>query len=198
MKFIRRLPLLAARPYRVGWITADSFLSPKRRFRQLGSFVRMRAGNISEWINSNSDLFHNELYRRERRYDVVVFQKMMDERCQSEMQRIQAYGGKVIFDVNVNYFEIWGEYDVPNTEPTLEQQRDAIWMARQASWVVADSSYIGGIAQRYNPRVTMIPDNVDLRIYRGVKQHRFNSSTVLVWCGVAQKAQHLSCQSHPG
>ncbi len=191
MSFIRQLLSPVTKPRRVGWITYDSFLPSKKRFDQLVPFTRMRAGNIAEWINAHSDTFHNELYHPERRYDIVVFQKMMDERCQAEARRIQAYGGKVIFDANVNYYEIWGDYFVPDTCPTEEQQRDAIWMTGHADWVVADSSYIADIACKFNPHVTWIPDNVDLAIYRGVKKHRPKFPVLLVWSGVGKKAQHL-------
>ena len=43
---------------------------------------------------------------------------MMDVRCQDEAERIQAYGGKVVFDANVNYYDIGGDYFIPGTQPT--------------------------------------------------------------------------------
>jgi glycosyltransferase involved in cell wall biosynthesis len=179
------------KPRRAGWITYDSFFQPKKHFDQLVSFNVIRAGNIAKWINANSDIFYNELYHSERRYDIVIFVKMMDKRCQAEAKRIQAYGGKVIFDANVNFYEIWGDYFVPETCPTGEQQRDAIWMTSHADWVVADSNYIAEIARKYNPCVTWIPDCVDLGVYQGVKKHRLKSPIVLAWSGVGKKARHL-------
>lgn len=179
------------KPFCVGWVTSDSFRGPTKYFDQLIPFTRMRTGNVAEWLNENSELFHNELYHPERHYDIVVFQKMMDQHCQAEVQRIHAYGGKIIFDANVNYYEIWGEYDILGTKPTRQQQQEAIWMTRYADWVVADSSYITDIARKFNPRVTWIPDNVDLTVYRGVKQHRPGNPVVLIWSGMAHKAQHL-------
>ena len=47
----------------------------------------------------------------------------------------------VIFDANVNYYEIWGDYDIPHTRPTDEQRRAALELTELADHVVADSSY---------------------------------------------------------
>jgi glycosyltransferase involved in cell wall biosynthesis len=186
-----KLQPYSSKSCRVGWLTHENNVLFKWRFDQLTSFGRMRSGNIGEWVNAYDDGFHNEVYCPSRRYDIVVFQKVMGERWQSEVLRIQAYGGKVIFDANVNYYDIWGDYVVPGTQPTEEQQRDAIWMTRHADWVVADSSYIAGITRKFNLHVTWIPDNVNLEVYKGVKEHQPKERIRLVWSGVGKKAQHL-------
>jgi hypothetical protein len=49
----------------------------------------------------------------------------MDVPSQAEAERIRASGGRVVFDANVNYYEVWGEY-APRTKPTAEQRSDAI------------------------------------------------------------------------
>jgi len=184
--FFTRTPV-----YRVGWATFESFFYHKRRTSQLRSFSRIRAGNIREWINAHTSVFYNELYHPKRQYDIVIFHKIMDSRCQAEVQRIQQYGGKVIFDANVNYYEIWGEYHIPDTQPTKDQQRDAIWMTSHADWVVADSSYIAGIARKFAKHVTWIPDNVNLDIYDGEKIHQAKQPVILIWSGWSTKAVHL-------
>ena len=91
----------------------------------------MRVANVARWLNRSSRI-RNELYRPGRRYDVVVFAKAMDDRAQGEAERVRASGGRVVFDANVNYYEIWGEYDVPRTKPTEEQRHDAETMTRRA------------------------------------------------------------------
>lgn len=177
--------------YRVGWITYDSFPTPKRDFRDLDSFTRLRGGTAAEWLNANDTRSRHELYRPGRWYDVVVFQKMMDARCQVEARRIQASGGRVVFDANVNYYETWGDYFIPGTQPTAEQQRDAIRMTRGADWVIADSTFIAGVAEKHNRRVSWIPDSVDLTVYHGTREHRAGSPVRLIWSGVGKKAAHL-------
>jgi glycosyltransferase involved in cell wall biosynthesis len=187
----RRARSDSSRPQRVGWTTYDTFQKPRREFADLDPFTGMRVGNVARWINAHTDRFENEIYDQERAYDVVVFQKMMSRRCQREVERLQAAGTLVVFDANVNYYEIWGDYPVPGTKPTLEQQRDAIWMTRHADWVVADSSYLATVARKFAPRVTWIPDNVDPDVYRGTRRHEPSAPLRLVWSGVGRKATHL-------
>ena len=175
----------------VGWITYDSFPRRKTRFAELDSFTVMRAGNVAQWINHHHPGIHNELYAPDRRYDVVVFQKMMDARCQSEADRIQRHGGKVIFDANVNYYDIEGDYFIPGTQPTPQQQQDAVRMTTLADWVVADSTYLAEVIARLNPRVTWIADNVNLEIYKGLRRHSAAAPLRLIWSGIGKKAAHL-------
>jgi glycosyltransferase involved in cell wall biosynthesis len=155
----------------------------------------MRVANVARWLNANTQI-RNEMYRAGRRYDVVVFAKAMDQRAQAEAERIVARGGRVVFDANVNYYEIWGEYDIPRTKPTREQQRDAETMTRRADAVVADSSYLLGIVRRFNERAEWIPDNVDLRLFRPRPPHEGRRLT-LVWSGRSQKARPLALLREP-
>jgi glycosyltransferase involved in cell wall biosynthesis len=175
----------------IGWITYDSYPRRKRRFAQLDSFTGMRVGNVARWMNQHQRAIRHELYDPDRRYSVVVFQKMMDRRCQDEAARIQAYGGKVVFDANVNYYDIDGDYFIPDTRPTAEQQQDARAITAMADWVVADSSRLAGVIAAINPRVTWIPDNVNLEVYRGIRRHERRDRLRLIWSGIGKKAAHL-------
>jgi glycosyltransferase involved in cell wall biosynthesis len=176
---------------RVAWVTYDSYPDRKQRFGQLDPATRMRAGNIGEWINRHAVGFRNEIYRPGERYDIVIFHKMMNERCQEDARGIQARGGKVVFNANVNYYEIWGDYLIPGTRPTDEQQRDALAMTRLADWVVADSTYLADVIRKITPNVTHVPDNVNLDVYRAVRTHGAVRPVTLIWSGVAKKAAHL-------
>jgi glycosyltransferase involved in cell wall biosynthesis len=176
---------------RIGWVASHTLHDPRgRRFWTLRPPVSMRIANTARWIDANAAGVHNEMYRRGRRYDVVVFFKTMDAEAQAEAERIHGRGGKVVFDANVNYYEVWGEYDISGTQPTAEQQRDARAMTTLADHVVADSTYLLGVVQALNERATAIPDNVDLRRYRGVREHE-GEALRLVWSGVAKKARPL-------
>ena len=155
----------------------------------------MRIANVARWLNRNTRLV-NELYRPDRRYDVVVFVKAMDERAQAEAERARTRGATVVFDANVNYYEIWGDYDLPGTQPTPEQQRDAEAMTRGSDAVVADSSYLLGIVRRYNERAEWIPDNVDTSVFRPRRAHE-ERRLRLVWSGRSHKTKPLELLAEP-
>ena len=164
---------------------------PLQRIGHLGSVADMRISNNANWINKNTHDCWNEIYDPSFKYDIAIFVKAMDVACQAEAQRIQAYGGKVIFDANVNYYEIWVEYDIPGTRPTPQQQQDAIAMTQLADGVVADSTYLLDITKKYNSNAVWVPDNVDLTTFRGLRRHRARKPIRLIWSGVAKKSQPL-------
>ena len=176
----------------VGWVASNTLTDLRgRHFRLLPPSTRMRIANNARWMNEHVPALRNEMYRAGRRYDAVVFFKAMDPRCQEEAARIREYGGRVVFDANVNYYEIWGEYDIEETKPTGTQQRDAIAMTTLADAVVADSAYLLSIVQKHNARAVAIPDNVDTHRYRPRAPHANRPVRRLVWSGMSKKARPL-------
>ena len=176
---------------RVGWVTASSLEAERATFRGLPPPVAMRVANIARWIDANDRGFRNELYRPDRRYDVVVFVKAMSDSHRDVAERAQAAGARVVFDANVNYYEVWGEYDLADTRPTEEQRREAEAITRLADWVVADSSYLLGVVRKLNERASWIPDNVDTTLFRPPRRRRAGGPLRLVWSGMARKAKPL-------
>ena len=180
-----------SRPLRVGWATSSSLAARRSTFRGLETSVAMRIANVGRWLNRNTRV-RSEMFRVDRSYDVVVFVKAMDERARAERERVSAAGARTVFDANVNYYEIWGEYGLPNTRPTEEQREAALEMTQQCDGVVADSKYILEIVRDLNHRVEWIPDNVDLGLFRRQRTHRPGTPVRLVWSGRSTKAQPLT------
>lgn len=177
---------------RVGWVASNTLTDFRgRHFGFLPAPTKMRIANTARWINDNEDGLACEMYRSSRRYDAVVFFKAMDARCREEAERVKERGGRVVFDANVNYYEIWGEYDIPNTKPTSQQQADAIAMTTLADAVVADSTYLHSVVVKHNESAVVITDNVPTDRYSGPKDAEPRSVRRLVWSGVSAKAQPL-------
>jgi glycosyltransferase involved in cell wall biosynthesis len=176
---------------RIGWATAGTLDAASTSFSSLESAVAMRIADTARWIDANAPDVANEMYRRGRPYDVVVFFKDATDAVLEEAVGLQERGVRVVFDANVNYYEVWGEYEVPGTRPTPDQQRGATALTRLADWVVADSSYLLTVIRRLTERASWIPDNVDLRLFRTPRRHRRRRVTTLVWSGIAKKALPL-------
>jgi glycosyltransferase involved in cell wall biosynthesis len=182
---------LVRRPrLRVGWATSGSTGPQRVTFRALSPALAMRSANIARWLDANEDGVANEPYRRDRRYDAVVFVKAMSAAHRAEAERARERGAAIVFDANVNYYEIRGEYDIPGTKPTEAQQSEALAMTTLADHVVADSSYLLEIVRRHNPNATWIPDNVDTALFHG-PPHRSPGPLTLVWSGMSHKARQL-------
>jgi len=148
--------------------------------------------NPSIWINNHRSDFTSEVYLPFKKYDIVVFLKIMSDRAIEEAKKIQSQGGRFIFDANVNYYEIWGEYPIPGTKPSDKQKAQAEWMTANADYVVADSTYLEKICRQYNNNVLWIPDNVNVtEQYTGQKNHTEKKRLTAIWSGIAKKAFHF-------
>jgi glycosyltransferase involved in cell wall biosynthesis len=152
----------------------------------------IRYGGIARYLNKKSN-FNMEMYRPWRRYDAVVFVKMMNPRCQKLAHELKNKGTQVLFDANVNYYEEEGDYIVPGTRPTPEQKMWATSMTSLADAVVADSQYLADVCRLYNPVVEWIPDAVDTDFFSPAPKQKDKTpgKLKLVWSGVGKKARPL-------
>ena len=149
----------------------------------------MRFGWVAEKVNADASIpLTYELYRPWRKYDVLVFMKAMDSRCQALAKRQQRCGGKVVFDANVNFYEEFGSYHFEGmrTGPQLKEQAE--FMTRNADAVIADSPYLAEVCTRYNENVEWIPDNVDMKRVPPYRAWRSGRDRIpVLWSGQSHK-----------
>jgi glycosyltransferase involved in cell wall biosynthesis len=179
---------------RVGWIT-DRGLPRRwhhRWYMPLSDAGVMRFTNLVREMRAREPLMENELYRSGVRYDVLVVLKCVNDEVRAVAERAKEQGTKLVFDANVNYYSIWGDFPVPATRPAPWQQKNAITLTSAATIVVADSSYIAAECRKYQNRVVHIPDNVNLTFFPQTRRHQSSRKITLVWSGISQKAYHLS------
>lgn len=176
---------------RLGWITAEFPRRPSRRavWLKSGAMVTMRYRNLALWLNRHG--FRSSFYRPDRTYDAVIIIKTFTDPVLEEVNRLKKRETPVIFDANVNYYCLWGEYTDPKTHPTPELRRAAIQITRLADHVIADSEYLRDVVRDFNPNVTWIPDNVLPILFRPA-QHRTEKGRLrLIWSGIAFKSNEL-------
>ncbi|HLA45377.1 MAG TPA: glycosyltransferase, partial [Aggregatilineales bacterium] len=155
------------------------------------AMLTMRFRNIALWLNRHG--FRNSFYQINRRntYDAVIVVKTFTDAVLEEAKRLKSRGIPVIYDANVNYYYIWGDYTDPKTQPTPEQRRAVMQITRQADHVIADSEYLRDVVRDFNPCVTWIPDNVQTLIFRPAKHREKTGKLRLIWSGIAFKADEL-------
>jgi len=179
---------------RIAWIT-DRGLPHRwyhRYYMRLSDAGVMRYRNLIREMRAFDPELEHELYRSGVRYDLIVVLKCITDEVRTACEVERARGVRMVFDANVNYYSVWGDFPVPGTCPTQRQQENAIALTSIAAGVVADSSFIAEECRRYNARVVHIPDNVNLEIFPHPRRHDQREKITLVWSGISQKAFHLS------
>lgn len=177
---------------RIGWITSEYPKRPSRRavWLRSGAMLTMRYRNLVLWLNRQG--FQNEFYNPAQKYDAVIIIKSAREEIFAEARRIQQRGTKIIFDSNVNYYYIWGNYLDPKTQPSPQEQRLAIQMTRLADHVIADSEYLRDVIMDFTPSVTWIPDNVLPFLFRPARHATQTDKLRLIWSGISWKSDELN------
>lgn len=181
---------------RVGWVVDAA---PRRAFsfpwQKMGTASAIRYGQVARWIARHDPLFAMERYRPWRNYDIVVFVKKLNEPILRLAECLQRRGTRILFDSNVNYYEWWGDFQIPGTRPTPDQHRQAEILTSMADVVVADSVYLEKVCRRYQDRVVWIPDAVDTDVFHPPATPRRRSAQQklrCIWSGMSKKAHHLS------
>lgn len=177
---------------RVGWVTYESLHSGVYFLWQLNqSGSEIRAKNISKWLNKSVN-FKCSIYRKYGKYDIVVFVKVMDAKAQEIVRRLKSQGTITVFDANVNFYEVWGEYISASNIASMRQVKDAYWMTTNTDYVIADSSHIKNVINVFRKdNVLHIPDNVDTRMYNSLVEHKNKDCYQIIWSGMSEKSFHL-------
>lgn len=64
-------------------------------------------------------------------------------------------------------------------------------ICRLSTHVIVGNSYLAEYAQRYNPRITIIPSSVDTERYQPMKKERASGPVVIGWMGSSTSQTHL-------
>jgi len=176
---------------RVGWITSEypRRPSPIGVWLRSGAMLTMRYRNVALYLNRMG--FHNSFYRANQSYDAVVIIKSFHQEILEAAYQLKQQKTFLVYDANVNYYYIWGDYTDPRTHPTREAQHAATTLTQLADHVIADSEYIRDVVMDFNPQVTWVPDNV-LPVMFSPTKHRDTTGTLrLIWSGMAFKSNEL-------
>jgi hypothetical protein len=154
----------------------------------------MRFGWLADHVNRiPGNTLQYELYRPGRQYQAIVFLKSFDDDCLHFARRIRHQGGRVIFEINVNYCENSGPSYFKGIGPTPDQTSRALEMTRECDAVITASSWLQQKYGAINANTIWIPDNVNFDIVPPFHDWRRTQGHALplLWCGQAEKLFEL-------
>lgn len=179
--------------YKVGWLLFDDPRS-HADVSSVDTYIRMRYLDVARELGA-AGVCECEPYTEGVLYDALVVTKLglrEFDHAEAVVRRHKERGKAVLFDLNVNYLEDWGEHTEPYLKPKPRHVEHARFMCGVADAVVADSVYLGDVASRYSRNVFVVTDNIAPEMFRGGKRHERTKPFVLGWCGVSVKSYHLS------
>jgi hypothetical protein len=153
----------------------------------------MRFGWISNALNKYGDVRY-ELFKPWKKHDAVVFLKSMDIGCIDLAEKLRRDGIRVVFEANVDYYTIEGNYAIsPDLVPSEAQRQSAVRMTSGADLVLASSKRLQKICSEFNAKTSWIPDNIpDAWLGEGGSASILSEERLQVfWSGMASKAIDL-------
>ena len=180
---------------RIGWVITDQ-LEVMPYWPRINTGVSGLSLARLHWImprvnnDPDSGLYY-EVFNPWRRYDGLVFLKAMGDKAYRLARRYLKSGKPVIFDANVNYYEINGVEHYDGMLPKVDQKKAAVAMTEVASAVIADSELIADHCRTHNQSVFWLPDNVEMNQVPLATDRCKPKRPRLVWSGEALKLFEL-------
>jgi len=180
---------------RIGWVITDQ-LESMPYWPRINTGVSGVSLARLHWImprvnNDRGNELYYEVFKPWRQYDGLVFLKAMGDKAHRLARRYLKSGKPVIFDANVNYYEINGVEHYDGMLPTSAQQKAAVAMTGVASAVIGDSELIAERCRTHNQAVFWLPDNVEMNQVPFATDRCKARRLRLVWSGDALKLFEL-------
>jgi hypothetical protein len=123
---------------------------------------------------------------------IAVMLRWQDDRAWETARAVKACGGKVVFDLCVNYFEESGMFE-GGYGVTAEQVKQCRQMVELADVVTCASANIAERARRDHACVVYLPDSIDFKHFNRVKGSvDFDRPRLrAIWSGTAVKAEDV-------
>ena len=125
--------------------------------------------------------------------DIAIFVRWQDEGAYQLARRLKVRGTRIVFDLNINYFDEMGLFE-GGYGATKEQVTECKRMVEVADVITCGSEFIRQRASEFHPRAVYLPESIDRRHFRFEKALSDFDRPVLtaVWSGQPSKAAELA------
>ncbi len=164
--------------FKIGWV-----IPQRLPYARVMASTRLRVYDVMRGLKKQR--IKTGFYSPFSRYDVVVFQKLFNSKAVDLAHKIKKRGGKVVFDINVNYI------DADEMFVTKQHQSEIKKMLGVADVVITSSEHLRQLYLRHHPDVRFIGEIIEDRFFTWEKTHNNRDPVTLVFCGYAVKAKEL-------
>lgn len=151
---------------------------------------------LTTYINSKDWLtFDKETEKpTHKNFDLVVMQRSHQDRNRETMKLLKRAGIPVIYDIDDLFHDIdkfspaFKPFD-PNTAEGKKNLMNVEWLMKVADAITVSTVSLKNIYGKLNPTTFLVPNLVDLDMFKGVEK-KDNGDTIVI--GYAGSATHLS------
>ncbi len=171
---------------RVGWFLPTD----KRDFNRMSASVWIRCLQLLPYLEERG--VDSKVNEPDADADVAVFVRWQDGQAYRLARRLRKKGQRVVFDLCVNYFDETGLFEGGYGTPR-ERVKECARMAQVADVITCASAFIAERAQKHHPWAVYLPDSIDGRHFRVIKDAQDFGRPDLraVFSGTSQKAGEL-------
>lgn len=179
------LNFLSRRKYRVGFVIPGRIVPYKRSMAS----TRLRVYDPILYSYNNSNKYLLEFYNPLWDYDILVFQKIFDEKALEIAKRAKARGTKIILDLNVNFFDEVSQI-IGN-----DQRRQVKDFINFADYVITTSPHLKEKFAAYFPgdKIRIIEENIiNYGVRKEIRESDISHTGVnLTYVGYSPKVKDL-------
>ncbi len=156
------------------------------RYNNLYANIRLRVNDLIYYSLYNKDInirFLNPLSK----YDIIVFEKNFSKKAYLIASKYKNMGKKIIFDVNVNYFDSKSNYI------KKQQRKGVLNFIKMTDMIITTTEYIKNyiVDNKIFSKVEYIPEIISDHFFNVKKKHYDKNNINLLYVGYAVKAIQL-------
>jgi len=165
---------------KIGFVINNS-----QSYWQVMASTRLRCYDVMRFLNNNH--FIAELYNKEHKYELVIFQKCFKNEHIKLAKSLKRKGIIVILDMNVNYID----KDSNSEFVTKEQNENIRIMLGFADHLLVSSPMLAQIYSKFHSSIYIIEEGISSNFFTVKKHHVKKDLIYLLFCGYSVKAKEI-------
>ena len=152
---------------------------------------RLRAYDVISRLNPFR--FKAEFYQPSKKYDIVIINRIFDDKLPELIRKLKKQGSIVGLDEVVNYINTEGNKNSYVNNYVSEQQVSRVHeVLKEVDFVIVPSQKLQSEYMKLHDTVFCIEDMVYRSIFKEQKKHTHKEQINLLYCGLAAKATELN------
>lgn len=166
--------------------TLVGFVVPEiKLYNRVVASTRIRVYDIINSFKNNPN-YKLEIFNKKHKYNIVIFQKIFNEKAIILAKELKKYDTKIVLDINVNY------YNNKSSIISEKQYQNIIDFTKLCDAVITPSNYIKTYIEnlKFKLPIYLIEESINEK-YFSIQKNDFSKIKTLIWSGFSYKAKEI-------